>query len=316
MNCQQFKTMSDSYIGDELLVETNHEVLRHLENCAVCRSELAATRELRMRVRHAVKNDPPAQLNPVFARRLEANLRQTALRPTLWEKLRAGVFIGSPVWAATVAACLLLGVLFGGFWLRSSPAPAEIAVRQDQTNESAEIAPPAKSDAAQIVKAAWREMTNAAIGDHENCAIHFRLKENPIPLDKAAEKYGKFNKDLDKTVTAALRNAAFSEKESGKTKGKIELLDAHSCLFEGRRFAHVVLREGKKTISVLVAETSLPAGIGDAINSQSDGRMQAAGFVAGNHAVFVVSDLSELENTSIAQALSPAVRRHIEQAEA
>ena len=303
MNCQQFKTMSDSYIGDELLVETNHDVLRHLENCAACRGELAATRELRMKVRHAVKNDPKAQLNAVFARRLEANLRQTALRPTLWEKFKAGTFIGSPVWAATIAACLLLGVLFGGFWLKSSPAPPEIAVRQEQTNQAAEITPPdnsrpAETDSAQIVKAAWREMTSAAVGDHENCALHFRLKETPIPLAQAAVKFGKFNKDLDKTVMAALQNAGSAGKQTGFPKGQYTIHDAHSCVFEGRRFTHIILENGEKMISVLVAETELSDQKGSAINSQSEENFQTASFLAARHAVFVVSNLSERENMS------------------
>ncbi len=47
--------MMDSYLGDELLVETNHEVLRHLENCPACRNELAARRGLLAQMRSAVK---------------------------------------------------------------------------------------------------------------------------------------------------------------------------------------------------------------------------------------------------------------------
>ena len=315
MNCQQFKTMSDSYMDDELLIETNHEVLRHLENCPACRRELAAQRELRSRIRSAVKSDSQAQPNPIFMRRLEASLRQTARQATLWEKFKVAAFVNFPAFAAAIAACLVVGVLFGAM-LRQSPAPDAAAARQNQPSEPTKITRLAESDSAQIVKAAWREMTSAAVGDHENCALHFRLKETPISLEQAAVKFGKFNKDLDKTVTAALQNAAFTENESGTPKGKFKMLHAHSCIFEGRRFAHLILKNGDKTISVLVAETEMPEQKDDAINSQSEDNFQTANFLAARHAVFVVSNLSERENTMVAQAIAPAVRRHIEQMEA
>ena len=99
MRCQEFREMMDSYLSDELLVETNHEVLRHLENCAACRSELAARRELRARVRSAVKSSPETQINSAFAARLQTNLRAAALeRPTVWEKIRVGEFLILKLW--------------------------------------------------------------------------------------------------------------------------------------------------------------------------------------------------------------------------
>ena len=317
MNCRKFREISDSYLGDELLVETNHEVLRHLEDCPACRRKLAAERNLQSRVRSAVKNAPDAQINPIFVRRLEASLHQTASRPSVWAKIKNGVFINSPVWAMAATACVLFGVLFGAaFWLRRAPAPGEVAARQTQSNESVENSRPAKPNAPQIVKAAWREAAGAAVGDHENCALHFRLKEEPIPLDQAAEKYGKFNKDLDKAVIAAIRDNGFNENEFGKTMGKMKFTHAHSCVFEGRRFAHVILQNGKKTISVLVAEADLTAEDDDAVTNQSEGNIQAAGFLHAHHRVFVVSDLTEAENTLVAQTISPAVRRHLEQTQA
>ena len=40
--CEKIRGYLDSYISNELLVETNHEVLRHLEGCPDCREELEA----------------------------------------------------------------------------------------------------------------------------------------------------------------------------------------------------------------------------------------------------------------------------------
>jgi hypothetical protein len=314
MRCQEFKEMMDSYLAGELLVETNHEVLRHLENCPACRNELAAQRELLAQMRLAVKEVPEMQLNHAFAVKLRNDLRETALRPSVWEKLKSGGFSGSKFFAAT-AACLLLMTLFGVVWFIQSPPTENIAVSgENRTNQSAELSRPTESPVTQAVQIAWRELTHSAIGDHKNCALHFRLLEEPIPLKEAAEKYGKFNRDLDKTVIAAL-SETFDEKQTGKTIDQISLYEAHSCVFRGKRFAHIILLYRNRRISVLVTEANLPGACDEEIKSEAvAGGMLVARFRTAHHAVFVVSDLTATENVTVAQKLSPAVRRHIEQA--
>ena len=304
MRRQELREILDSYLGDELLVETNHEILRHLEDCPACRRELAARRDLRTQLRCAVKNAPEAQINPAFASRLTNDLQAAALRPTFFEKFKTPGFFGNP--SILAAAFALLILMFGiRFLLRSVFNPNNIAV----SNQSNEMARPAESPMLQAVQIAWRELTEYAVGDHKNCALQFKLTEDPISLDEAAARYGKYNKDWDKAVFAPLREA-FGEKGFGK----IELLESHSCVFDGRRFAHVVLRYRLKTISVLVTDTDLPPENGDVFRSQFDETMRVNGFRTAHHAVFVVSDLTEKENSTIAKAILPAVSRHIEKA--
>ena len=55
MDCRNFKEVLDSYLSDELAVETNHLIIRHTEHCADCRSEMAARRNLRGILRGAVR---------------------------------------------------------------------------------------------------------------------------------------------------------------------------------------------------------------------------------------------------------------------
>ena len=307
--------MMDSYISDELLVETNHEVLRHLENCAACRNELAAHRDLRARVRSAVKNSPEMQINPVFITRLRSSLRDKALRPTAWEKFKHAEFFNSKI-LVLAAACLLVVSLFGAVWLkRSSLSTETILAENNQSNQANEIPQFVESPMAQAVRAAWHQLTHEAVGDHLNCALDFRLAEEPITLKEAAEKYGKYNKDLDKTVMASL-SEIFAGKKPGKTTDKIELFEAHSCVFQGKRFAHVISIYRNRRISVLVTEANLPGENNEEIYSEATvGGILVARFRTANHAVFVVSNLSAAENVTIAQELSPAVRRHMEQAE-
>ena len=307
MNCQQFREMMDSYISDELLVETNHDVLRHLENCPACRAQLAAQRSLRSRLRSAVRNSMDAQINQIFVSRLQTNLRETALHPIWREKFFGAGSLTKMRLLAAAAICLLIVAGFAGirFKYRDS-APVNVSVAKNQTNSLPENLLPSESPITQTVQAAWREITHFAVGDHKNCALKFNLREKPITLDEAAEKYGKYNKDLDKAVLEPLR-----EIFPGKTSGEVKLLEAHSCVFDGRRFAHIVLRRQNHTISVLVTDADLPDETAASISGQAAENLEVARFSTKHHAVFVISDMTAAENLTFAQVISPTVRRHI-----
>lgn len=66
MKCQDFREIIDSYLCDELLTETNHNILRHLEECADCRSVIETRRLLRSKIKGAVLNSPEFQVREVF----------------------------------------------------------------------------------------------------------------------------------------------------------------------------------------------------------------------------------------------------------
>ena len=78
MQCREFREIADSYLGEELLVETNHEVLRHLDTCAACRAELEERRQLRTRVKAAFAADSSLQPQDEFVERLSNELRHSA----------------------------------------------------------------------------------------------------------------------------------------------------------------------------------------------------------------------------------------------
>lgn len=285
----------DSYISDELLVETNHEVLRHLENCPDCRREMAARRALNLWVRNAVRSADEARIDPAFSMRVAAGLRETALRPGIWD------FFNPRIAALSFACIVILG--FGAIvWFNRANSSPNTEEAQNLTANNVN-----SSDLEKAVRVSWDEMTSHAVGDHKNCAVEFHLAEEPISLDEAAVIYGAFNKDLDKTVDAALQ-AMFK----GDAKNGIKFLEAHSCIFEGRRFAHIVMRHKGRIVSVLVTDTDLPAGSDEIQTAHFDETLNASGFHIGHHAVFVVSELPDAENMTIARTLIPAIRLHAE----
>jgi hypothetical protein len=284
MDCRELRTLIDSYISDELLVETNHEVLRHLENCSDCRREMADRRFLKQRFRETLKNADETQIDHAFDMRVAVALRETALRPSVWD-------LFYPRAAALSFACIVFLALGGIVWFN----------RTLLSNK------PNLSDLANAVRVSWDEMTAHAVGDHKNCAVEFHLAEEPISLDEAAMSYGAFNKDLDKTVNDALQ-ASFS----GDGANGVKFIEAHSCIFDGRRFAHIVMRHKGRIVSVLVTDTDLPASGDDIHNKHFDGTLNAAGFHISHHAVFVVSELPDADNMTIARSLVPAIRLHAE----
>ncbi len=286
MDCKEFETLVDSYLSDELLVETNHEVQAHLESCAACRQEMSLHRELKHQLRSAVLSCPDSQMNPAAAVRIGTSLRKAAHRPGFFEwialpTLRLAGLGAVGVVLIAAAALLYLDIARTGSLVAVNSNP-ELAVRLFRS---------------------WAELARLALGDHENCAIDYRLTEKPISLDEAAIRFGNFNKGLDSVMTSSFENSG---------RRDVEFLEAHSCVYQGRRFAHIVYRHKGEIVSVLVTDPEMrpekDLGIQTAIFGAAS---STASFFAGEHAVFVVSKLSEVDNASLAAIIAPAVRSHV-----
>jgi len=97
MECRDVREMADSFLSEQLLVETNHELLRHLETCPVCRADMAARRALRDKLRsafvHAADLAPRADFAADLRTRLRASQPGITRRSLLqsWWTLAAGV---------------------------------------------------------------------------------------------------------------------------------------------------------------------------------------------------------------------------------
>ena len=106
--CEKARKYLDSYISNELLIETNHEVLRHIESCPACASELEARNQLRTRLKAAVNAQ---SVPPELQVRIREKLRTD--HSSSW--FAAGWFAsGWPRLAVAMAASL---VICAGVWL-------------------------------------------------------------------------------------------------------------------------------------------------------------------------------------------------------
>jgi predicted anti-sigma-YlaC factor YlaD len=79
MECRAVRELADSFLGDELLVETNHHILQHLATCPICRDDVASRRTWRTAVQQAF--DGAHELDP--SSEFLVQLRRRLRRPRL-----------------------------------------------------------------------------------------------------------------------------------------------------------------------------------------------------------------------------------------
>lgn len=315
MQCRDFREIADSYLSDELLVETNHDVLKHLEGCADCRRELTARREMRAQLRKSVRRLPDFQMRPEFAFRLRNDLKALAARPTRKSLFTFPHLSRSAQWVG-VAGCLMIAAIIGFVVLdlRETPSRGELQLARAESDGGD---PSRRSRASQPDEAAMRSvgfaMMGKVVGDHRNCALDFQLDEEPISLEEAGRRFDPAYTDLAQAVMAG----------RGALPADIKLLAGHSCIYDNQRFAHVALEHRGRTISVLVANKN---GTGDSlpVAEHADGAVVACSRIDGfqvscfetrRHSVYIVSELTEAENLAVARALAPSVSAHIARAE-
>jgi anti-sigma factor RsiW len=257
MDCRHVREVADSVLSEQLLVETNHEVLRHLGSCAACRADLEMRRRLRVSLKAAFKADASLRVRPEFVTDVTAALRARAGR-------RRGL---APWLRSALLAAAALCIVAVGIW----------------TNE-------------RVGARRFLALAQAAAGDHQNCAVHFRLGEDPISLEEAGRRFG--------AVYPALSSVAPLPPPVGGDP--ITVLERHECLFDGRRFAHLVVRYRGRLASVIVPGEGRPAG-GERLLHV--GGASVASITASGHPVFIVSSSGDADLGALVRAFQGPLSR-------
>jgi len=252
MECRDVRELTDSFLSEQLLVETTHDILRHLSQCPSCRAETESRRRLRTALRGAFERSPELRATPEFLASVGRHVRERQSS----RSVRAARRSLRPMMA--IAATVLLAVAFGGReWLGTS-------------------------------------LLHAVLGDHQNCAVRFRLKEKPISLEEAAQRFEPAYRSL----------LAVAPSPARLSNGDLTVLERHSCVYDGRRFAHIVLRYRGSLVSVLVT----PDRLARVPSELAVDGTRVSSFRAGRFAAFVVSSASETETREIAAAVAGPVK--------
>lgn len=225
-----------------------------------------------------------------------------ALRSTLRRAfLTAGDLAMSPGFAETIARDLRASV----------PAATPALARRWWAAAAATAALAAA--AALVFVAGWDSsrllaLARDAWGDHRNCAVAFHLREKPITLEEASWTFDPMFANLQ-TVPGATVSTP---------DGDAVITERHSCVFDGRRYAHIVMRFRGQLVSLLVAQDR-EGGFESAVRavSLSPGRVRvvhvdgadAAMFRTASHMVVLVGDLPADDLRRLAQALVGSVSK-------
>jgi Putative zinc-finger len=155
----------------------------------------------------------------------------------------------------------------------------------------------------------FTSILQAAVGDHRYCLVTFRLTERPIELEKAAQLY---NDPVDRSLESV---QPASDQLSG---GPIRILERHSCVYHGRRFAHIVVRyKGALTSLVVTPDERLLRHLPGA-SAPPDGSIvtippvdgfQVAAFRGPHHVVFVISTLADDDVREVARSMAGSISR-------
>ena len=98
MQCRDVRELADSFLSEQLLVETNHELLRHLETCPDCRADIAGRRALRdgLRAAFVARRGPAAAAGVRGGTAGEAATSQRRSSPRCdLETLGAAIVVGA-----------------------------------------------------------------------------------------------------------------------------------------------------------------------------------------------------------------------------
>jgi hypothetical protein len=138
------------------------------------------------------------------------------------------------------------------------------------------------------------DLARAAVGDHRNCALKFNLAEKPITLEEAAQKYN-----------PAFRVVEHLPADDVPTSvGVAHVLERHSCLYGGRRFAHVVLTYQGAVVSLMMTSAEGTPGAPGSVDG-----MNVTAFRAGTQVVFLAGDVSTTDLVALADSISGPLAR-------
>ena len=275
--CGKMRRYLDSYVSNELLVETNHEVLRHIESCPACAAEVKMLTQLRGRVKSAVEAQTvPPELQVRIRERIRGR-QSTGWLAADWTR-----------WFAVAAATLLV---CAAVWWRS--AGEKLPALTDGPAQGAYI---------QRVSASLSAVLKVGLGDHIHCAIFRKYPKNPPTPQEMEGKLGPSYQGLLPVVNAA-------------APAGYRVIMAHQCSYSGRKFVHLTLENNGDLLSLVIArkepgdslEGLSPAteASGVSIYQSAAGRYQVAGFAAGDFLAYVVSDLRGKANPTPSPPTSP-----------
>jgi anti-sigma factor (TIGR02949 family) len=272
-HCKRIRSYLDSYLNNELMVETNHEVLRHLEACEDCSRALEDRARLKARLKHAVMQEyAPAALRE----RITTDLR------------RSRGFSFSRVSFALAAAAAVLVIAAVTFLTWGPP--------KNQLSLQAKVAP--ADVTGQILKIGF--------DDHVFCAIDHHLANKQFSAEQMAEHLGPEYAGLVALVKERMpRDYTVAVGHRCHYQGR-EFI--HLIMRNQSDVVSLVITRKNAEAFPVNGVAAIAQAAGSPIYQAAWANQQIAGLETRDHLVFVVSNETSDANLQIATTLGPSVR--------
>lgn len=135
------------------------------------------------------------------------------------------------------------------------------------------------------------------LGDHLHCTILRKQPSAPSPLEKMTKELG--------PEYAALLPAV-----QAHVPLNYQVLDAHKCYYQAREFVHLVMNQGDRFISVVVANRQPGESFPNLAPALAQtGNFRIAAFESNKHLVYVISELPEKQNQKLMAALASDLQK-------
>ena len=281
--CRKVQAHFDAYMDNELLVETNREVLQHLESCPDC----ATTLDDRIRFRGTLRRAGSRVVVPdTLGDSVRRSLDKASATPA-WSRWAVA--------ASAAALVLTLGLTSTGLLRQPAvPAGSSIPPRGLLLDElQAALAPGVDNHIYCTIEHGFDERSftraemEAAIGARYTQLVS--LVEADAPPEYRLTVAHHCSTEGRRFIHLVLQGNGTAVSLAVTTKG-------------GRAFPRQELAE-------VLDEFEFP------LYADQVGGYEVAGFESRNHYTFVVSDLTQSENVRIATALASSVREFLSQIE-
>jgi anti-sigma factor (TIGR02949 family) len=282
--CKKIRSYLDSYLNDELLVETNHEVLRHLEGCKDCARAL----EDRTRVKSLLQQAVRREAAPAYLReRIAQDVRKRDNNKS------AHSFNTGRRWAFAAAAAI--AIVFSSW-----------AVIHSLNSRKAQSFEAALDQSAQVLR--------IGLNDHINCAIVHKQADRRFTPEQMAER---MSAEYVGLVPVVKEKAPAGYEVVVAHKCHVDKREfIHMILKNGENVLSLIItkKNGEAFPRSAALEVSKAAGVPIYETRIQD--YEVAGFETRDYLGFVVSNLAQENNLQIASTLAPAVREFLAKMEA
>jgi anti-sigma factor (TIGR02949 family) len=288
--CERYRRYFDAYLDNELLVETNQDVLQHLNSCPECARILETRTRTKQLVRNTVtKEQAPPELVAALRNRLRTE------RPSFFA-------YNTVRWMMAAAAVLLVAIVGVGSlqWARI------VQVGGDER-----VVP--------TLSARVQELFRVGLIDHLHCTIDLQRWKQFISFDEMKASTGRqaLGPEFIDLVPAV----------EAKLGSEYQLVQGHRCVADHRQYVHLILT-GKKgaIVSVVITEknnesfrqsdaVAVMRASGIPIYRDRQGILEVAGFESDKYLGYVVSNLDRATNLDVASLMAPVVYNHLHKLE-